>query len=610
VQINEKVINEKSEKLINYVGLKEVENNYCADLSGGEEQRVAIARALINDADIILADEPVASLDNENTENILNLLSKLAHELNKIVIIVSHDNYVANQADVLYEIKDCKIIKSNQISNIPIKKVKEENRNEIYDNKNKLIRFIRFYSKNRKVDKKQEIVMLIILALVAAICTLFFNFGEGFYKSQNNFVEAISDKNIFVVNDTLGLNGKSSYDESLSISKEEIDKIKDINIIDKVYPFYEFKSKGFCDDRDSKAEISVYDGENCLKKIVYENLESKGSSVSNEESKQFSVQPIYKEENLNLLIDNGKYDGSGVILTNAMAKLLDEDVNNLIGKNIEIQCFVPTKLYDSIATKPTDGSKVNNVRDAQEIKVDFSIVKLVKISEKIVGILSTDYSNQRSSNDKTIILMNEVSLDKIIKDNKDTNYKETYPGFPEKELGPSSLVTYSTTYDLVEATKEKIQDINPNFVVTSKASDVKAIKENLESIKSIMNVVTAILTGIVILMFGFTYYLKNKTRKKEIGILKAIGMKSKEVLYLICYEMLIVAIKTFVIAITLTYGIKIICSYVLSMGDIVTITFGSVIFCFIFTLTIITLASLFSIFKTSRIDPVDAIRMN
>ncbi|NLK93846.1 MAG: ATP-binding cassette domain-containing protein [Clostridiales bacterium] len=112
----------KSESLIEYVGLKQVENNYCTDLSGGEEQRVAIARALINDADIILADEPVASLDNENRENILNLFSKLAHELNKIVIIVSHDNFVGDQADVLYEIK------------------------------NKLFSFINFYSKNRKVN--------------------------------------------------------------------------------------------------------------------------------------------------------------------------------------------------------------------------------------------------------------------------------------------------------------------------------------------------------------------------------------------------------------------------------------------------------------------------
>lgn len=75
-------------------------------LSGGEQQRVAIARTLAQGCKIILADEPTGNLDSTNTRNIVKILCSLAHDDGCTVIIVTHDPAVAEQADVVLQMKD------------------------------------------------------------------------------------------------------------------------------------------------------------------------------------------------------------------------------------------------------------------------------------------------------------------------------------------------------------------------------------------------------------------------------------------------------------------------------------------------------------------------
>ena len=75
-------------------------------LSGGEHQRVAIARTLAQGCKIILADEPTGNLDSANTANLVQILKSLAHDDGCTVIIVTHDHAVAEQADVVLQMKD------------------------------------------------------------------------------------------------------------------------------------------------------------------------------------------------------------------------------------------------------------------------------------------------------------------------------------------------------------------------------------------------------------------------------------------------------------------------------------------------------------------------
>ena len=81
-------------------------------LSGGQQQRVAIARALASDTKVILADEPTGNLDEDTAAEIISILKGCAHEMNKCVIIVTHSNDLAKQADTIFRVKKGKLIQA------------------------------------------------------------------------------------------------------------------------------------------------------------------------------------------------------------------------------------------------------------------------------------------------------------------------------------------------------------------------------------------------------------------------------------------------------------------------------------------------------------------
>ena len=99
--------------ILERVGLTEEEcKRNVLKLSGGQQQRVAIARALASDTKVILADEPTGNLDEDTTAEIISILKECAHEMNKCVIIVTHSNDLAKQADTIFRLKKGKLIQA------------------------------------------------------------------------------------------------------------------------------------------------------------------------------------------------------------------------------------------------------------------------------------------------------------------------------------------------------------------------------------------------------------------------------------------------------------------------------------------------------------------
>ena len=100
---------ERAKKLLTRLGLEERIYHKPNQLSGGQQQRVSIARALMNDAEIILADEPTGALDKKSGEEVLRILDEL-HKEGRTIILVTHDTNVAARADRIIEISDGEII--------------------------------------------------------------------------------------------------------------------------------------------------------------------------------------------------------------------------------------------------------------------------------------------------------------------------------------------------------------------------------------------------------------------------------------------------------------------------------------------------------------------
>lgn len=94
------------ENLFDLVGIdKRLIDKPVLQLSGGQQQRVAIVRALATEHNIIIADEPTGNLDEETTQDIVCIFKDIAHKQNKTVIIVTHETAVAEQADIIFELK-------------------------------------------------------------------------------------------------------------------------------------------------------------------------------------------------------------------------------------------------------------------------------------------------------------------------------------------------------------------------------------------------------------------------------------------------------------------------------------------------------------------------
>ncbi|MCB9451388.1 MAG: ABC transporter ATP-binding protein [Anaerolineaceae bacterium] len=94
------------------VGLRERAKHRPYELSGGEQQRVAIARALVAHPEIILADEPTGQLDSHTGRRVLNVMRRLASDQGLTIVIVTHDPQAMDEADVIYQLHDGRLVES------------------------------------------------------------------------------------------------------------------------------------------------------------------------------------------------------------------------------------------------------------------------------------------------------------------------------------------------------------------------------------------------------------------------------------------------------------------------------------------------------------------
>ena len=98
------------EELLTVLNLKDRRNHLPSQLSGGQQQRVAIARALVAKPAIVLADEPTGNLDSKTSADVLGLLQRTSREFDQTLVMITHNNAIAQLADRIVRIEDGKIV--------------------------------------------------------------------------------------------------------------------------------------------------------------------------------------------------------------------------------------------------------------------------------------------------------------------------------------------------------------------------------------------------------------------------------------------------------------------------------------------------------------------
>ena len=110
-----RVNEERLSELLQLLSLEDRKNNLPNQLSGGQQQRVSIGRALMNAPEVVLADEPTGNLDSRNSREIVELLKLSNRKYNQTLIVITHDEQIALQADRVIAIEDGRIVRDERI---------------------------------------------------------------------------------------------------------------------------------------------------------------------------------------------------------------------------------------------------------------------------------------------------------------------------------------------------------------------------------------------------------------------------------------------------------------------------------------------------------------
>jgi ABC-type lipoprotein export system ATPase subunit/ABC-type antimicrobial peptide transport system permease subunit len=619
-----------ADELLSFVGLTELAGDFPDTLSGGEEQRLAVARAMANDADIILADEPTAALDSENTAAVMSLLQRLAHELGKAVIIVSHDDTVGKYADLLFEIKDKALYSSGTArKDMPAVIKNEAEQRE----KRGFIGFIRFYNNKRIGDKWLRRAVTLITAAVAAYAILSVNVAGNAKADALKLVNAVSDRGISLVNAKVLVDGsdknpfneeeddnlfyRTDYETALSLTQEELAEIAAIPGVEKVYPRYSFVSWGtyasentfygaseaYWEKMPGVASITLSDDSGVL-------FEKEFSPVLDGwDSREFNycgAEALVPEINLTPVLEYGaKSDNPNAgYIQMALAKNLSQDVETLIGKTLTLNLFVPVKsyaiTYDYML--PDGGSEA-------VAEMDASVYKLVTIECEIAGIISGAGDIRLTQNPCTpyLTFIPYERFSQIVNENKDTNLRVDDTRI-EKELMPSALMIYAKNHSDVSQIAAALKKSSLAYKLYFSTQDYEDVNEAIGNLQRKYTLTASISVASVSVLFAFIYFLQSRARKREIGILKALGLSKSNVMSTMLYDALKMAAVSFIAAVVIAVAIRAAAEHNIRYQGIFTIGILSVAVGFLVSVVVTIAAGIFPIISASRVDPVEAIR--
>ena len=108
-KIKPKLIDQKVDEIINFLEIKDIENSYPYNVSGGQKQKTAVARALISSPKVIFADEPTGNLDSKSSKTIMSIFTKVNEERKATILMVTHDPFAASFCKKIIFIKDGQI---------------------------------------------------------------------------------------------------------------------------------------------------------------------------------------------------------------------------------------------------------------------------------------------------------------------------------------------------------------------------------------------------------------------------------------------------------------------------------------------------------------------
>ncbi|HFH1533176.1 TPA: ATP-binding cassette domain-containing protein [Streptococcus pneumoniae] len=579
-------IESKIDTVLADLQISSLKHAYPEDLSGGEEQRVAIARALVTGKTLILADEPTSSLDKENREKISALLIDLAHKYHKIVLIVSHDEAMIAIGDVQLHFKDHKLVGNCLILN------SDEG---IKDSKKWFSCLSSSHTKLSVLKHRRPFLprlLAFFISLVVAIAVTSINFQSLFADKYHQLVNNSLENGFLVINDSLHLQTTKVLDDFLSFDKEEITSISTSQNIQTVNPYIEFLSLGMT--FDNSKDYSQ------LQKNFQPTLTIDGQTRSL--TRNFSIQPLYQTNTTQRQIEYfDRSNEKGIYLSEQF--ISDEKLPNIVsGTTVTLTFYIPISLYESSIEK-----------EGNILKGDGGLFVKVDKTYPVLGIVKKSYPFEYSPYGNTLF-MNIAEMEELQNEaiQQHPMTKMALDGFPLKSWMPSAIHVLLKDSGAIPEELSRIRAISSQITILSSYENYEEFNKGLTYIRQFLMLLSLVLLILVIAVLSFVFFLLNRPRRFEVGILKSLGYSTQNIVWLFLKELIGYGKTISILASCLLVILSILAMQVLKLeiSDVFKFYLTSVFTLIGLSVSVLIISGLLPIYTTCRQTVVDTIRKN
>lgn len=577
---------EKALSALDRVGLKDHAYKKPNQLSGGQMQRVAIARAIVNDPEVILADEPTGALDTKTSKQIMELIKEISKE--KLVIMVTHNPDLAKKyATRIIEVKDGEVISDS----LPKEKYKDKNNIEIKKTKMSFLTALKLSFNNIRTKKGRTFLTAFASSIGIIGISIILSLSNGFDKQVDIYQKnTLSNFPITISKNTMSMDEKQMEEMmgSMMPGKGDYPKDKviysfDINSYDMLHTnnitkeYIEYIEKlddslisGISFTRATNLNLLVKNGED-VKSVSTSEL-NMGVIPKELDKEDFMMEAFdlldgeYPKDitDIVLVVDSKNRVDTKILKALGLSDKEKIDFKEVLGK--EIKLVFNNQYYTKYMNMFIPNSNLDDVYYNKE-NLTLKVVGIVRNKEdNYLGQIATsmnslgnitDTSSMMSSNNIGSILYKNDLVEKVISVNSssdivlsqtksdnsvftgeklDSDSKDNmllYLGskdepfminiYPKDFESKDKIIEYLDKYNIDKNDEDKIvyNDLASTFIsFGSKIMD--AITVVLIAFSAVSLVVSSIMIGIIT-------YISVLERTKEIGVLRSLGARKKDV---------------------------------------------------------------------------------
>lgn len=520
------------------LGLTDKIYHYPLQLSGGEKLRVALLNAMIIQPDILLIDEPTASLDEEYRNIYLDILSDLKRK--SIVIVATHDVLVMDHADDLYEIRDYKLHHTRHLEEIICEKSEKQEKHTV--------NWFLYFLKMKKHKIIREVSTIVILSFIIAMSSFSVTMENGFLNRYSNLLEESSTSRMLIYkaidNRYHGYNYLSGSEEGyFPITNTEYQQIKDIKHISQISPKLIFFSDNVRnDDSSATATFKIFKDD----EEVFDYTETALSLQNQSHLHTIYIEGLLKDEIEEYLIENFSGYSQGLYVNAAFLEQCGLTENDVRNSFIEMKICVPQYNVSGITSICiSDSSSYEGICSNEDyiptnyIETKTTTLRLPVlgiISDKYLGTLQVDSQNALyTQNDYLIDLVEQYHVNKGYtkyirwEENENVNVDSLEEADFVFEYTPFQPNTYVVEVDSEEYAKEVFDNLTERgFSVDWTYTHTESYGTAIINTKRMMKSVSLSILALVIIVLGISHFIKGQKESELNQWIRSLGCDRKK----------------------------------------------------------------------------------